>query len=212
MKKLSVLAIAALFAATANQAQGVGVSPSQDQLLSMVDVTTVFGGSQQSTINAIVASGDGIGIQANFVDTGENFSRIVLQKENLNADLSAFDSLDLQFTAFAQDIGVKPFMQTGDGFQFFETAFTSIAVADGPTVVSLDFLGGALPGLDNVRQFGFQIFGPNPSPGDDGVIGVGTILVGPAPGSAIIPEVPEPTSLAVCIAACFAACGLRRRS
>lgn len=212
MNRLIVLALTAALAASADQAQAVGVSPSQEALLDMSDVTTVFGGTQQSTIDNIVAASGGIGLSINYVDTGENFSRVVLQKENFNADLSAFDSFDLQFQAFAQDIGVKPFIQTGDGFQFFETAFTSIAVADGPTTVSLDFLGGALPGIDNVRQFGFQIFGPNPGGDDDGVIGQGTVIVTPAPGSAIFTDIPEPTTAAICAMACLASLGVRRRS
>lgn len=187
MKINAMLAVAAaLSLLVAEQSHAAGVTPSQDLLLGMVDVTTAFGSSQQSTITNTVENAGGVAYLVNWDDTGEGFTRVVLQGENLDADLSAFDSFDIQFTAFTEDIGVKPYIQTGDSFQFFETAFTSIAVADGPTVVSLDL--NFVANTDNARQFGYQIFGP----GGQGVSS--SVLVQPAAGSTIYSPIPEPTA------------------
>lgn len=201
MKTNAMLAVAAaLSLLVAERSHAVGVSPSQELLIGMVDNTLGFGATQMSTITNTVENAGGVAYLVDWDDTGESFTRVVLQGENFNADLSAFDSFDLQFTPFAEDIGVKPYVQTGDGFQFFETAFTSIAVADGPTVVSLDL--NFVANIDNVRQFGYQIFGPA-----GGVSS--TVLVQPAPGSTIFNPVPEPT--AGMLAALGMLVGWRRR-
>jgi hypothetical protein len=203
MKKLTVIAAAvAICFVTSNRVDAAAVTVPQDTLLGMVDITTVFGPTQESTITNTVPNAGGVAYLVNWDDSGESFTRVVLQGENFDADFSAFDSFDLQFTAFTEDIGVKPYIQTGAGFAFFETAFTSIAVSDGPTVVSLDLTG--VPDTDLIQQFGYQIFGPGGQDVNS------SVLVQPAPGA--VPYVPEPATSTMLVLSGLIACGLRRRS
>ena len=179
----------------------VDVTPSQAALLDMVDVTTVFGPSQTSTVLNIVPNGtDGVAYQVNWDDTGEGFTRVVFQKENVESDWSGFDNFTVTFTPFAEDIGVKPFIQTGANFDFFETAFTSIAVADGATDVPLDLTAVSNP--DQIRQFGYQIFGP----GGQGV--VSSVLVSATPGA--VQWIPEPSGGLLMVLAALSLLGIRR--
>lgn len=191
-----------LAAAISSSAFAVDITPSQSAMLEMVDITTVFGASQTSTVASYVASGDGVGLLVDWDDTGEGFTRVVFQRENVNADWSAYDNFVVTFQPFGEDIGVKPFMQTGDGFQFFETAFTSIAVADGATDVPLDL--SFVANTDNVRQFGWQIFGP----GGQGV--QSSVLILPTVGAAQF--VPEPSALSLILVGGLALLRRRRSS
>lgn len=174
-----------LAAAICSSAMAVDITPSQTAMLEMSDITTVFGATQTSTVESYVASGDGVGVLVNWDDTGEGFTRVVFQRENVNADWSSFDNFVVTFQPFGEDIGVKPYIQTGDSFQFFETAFTSISVADGATDVPLDL--SSVANADNIRQFGWQIFGP----GGQGL--QSSVLITPTVGAAQF--VPEPSAI-----------------
>ena len=175
-------------------------NPTGADLDALTDVTTVFGATQLSTIDALDTAGPGTNFDVTWrAGTGglggENFSRVVLQRANFNADLSAFDTLDLVFTPDHAGVGVKPFVQTGAGFTFFETPFISLP-ANVPTLVSFDLSG--LPDINNVRQFGFQLFGPNPAVGQ-------TIT-----GSIRVTAIPEPASIALVGLAALMALAARR--
>jgi hypothetical protein len=110
------------------------------------------------------------------------FSRVAVQKTNFNADLSAFTSFDTLVTNISGVTGTKMFVQTGPGFQFFETAF--ISLPQGSTVlVSLNL--ESLPNTSNVRQFGFQFFGGS----------------GLTTGNQVqVSSIPEPTAAALLLA------------
>jgi hypothetical protein len=180
-------------------ATAVSYNPSEADFDALADVTTVFGATQLSTIDAVDTSGPGTTIDVSWRIGpgglgGETFSRVVLQRPSFDADLSALDSLDLVFEPDHAGVGVKPFVQTGSGFAFFETPFIGLP-ANTPTIVSLDLTG--LPDTNNVRQFGFQLFGPAPAVGQ-------TIQ-----GSIRISAVPEPTCTAVAALGVLVALGAR---
>ena len=61
-------------------------------MLGMSDITTVFGPTQTSTVEDYTASGDGVGLLVNWDDTGEGFTRVVFQRENVDADWSAYEN------------------------------------------------------------------------------------------------------------------------
>ncbi len=200
MLKNSLLSLVAVLGISVH-AFAVDITPSQFAMLGMDDITTVFGASQTSTVENYVASGDGVGVLVNWDDTGEGFTRVVFQRASVDADWSAFDNFSVTFDAFGEDIGVKPYVQTGDGFAFFETEFTSIAAADGPTAVALDLT--ALADTNNVRQFGWQIFGPG------GTDLQSTVLISPTAGAT--QYLPEPSSLSLIMIAGLGLLSLRRR-
>ncbi len=170
-------------------ALAVDVTPSQQVMLDMSDVTTGFGPSQMSTVTQYTANGDGVAVLVEWDETGEGFTRVVFQKENVNADWSAFENFSVTFQPFGQDIGIKSYVQTGDGFAFNESAFTSISVAGGAMSVALDLT--SLPDTDNIRQFGWQIFGPGTPSGPIS----SSVLITPTPGA--VQYVPEPAGFAM---------------
>ena len=200
MLKNSLLSAALVFC-VALHSYSADITPSQFAMLGMDDITTVFGPTQSSTVESYMASGDGVGILVNWDDTGEGFTRVVFQRPNVNADWSAYDNFTVTFQPFGEDIGVKPYVQTGDGFAFAETDFISIGVADGPTAVPLDLT--ALADTDNIRQFGWQIFGP----GGTGL--QSSVLISPTLGAD--QYLPEPSGMSLVLLAMSGLFVLRRK-
>ena len=187
----TVVTSVALVALSTQFTHAQGFLPSEADIEAMVE-TDFSGGTQASTLDSIDTTGDGIELNITWDNSGESFTRIVMQRENFDTDLSAFSSFDLNFQTNDSGIGVKTFVQTGAGFSFFESPFTNITPG-GAQTVSLPLAG--LPDTDNVRQFGFQVFGPASGPGTVRVFGA---------------VVPEPSALALLGAGCCTLLGLRR--
>ncbi len=188
----SVIACGALVTLTANFAGAQAFLPSEADIEALVE-TDFSGGASTTTLNSIDASGTGISLDITWDDTGEGFTRVVLQRENFDLDLSSFSSLDINFQTDDSGVGVKTFVQTGAGFAFHESPFISITPGAAQTV-SLPLAG--IPDVDLVQQFGFQIFGPSSGPGTVQVFGV----------------VPEPSSVLLLTVGCATLLGMRRRA
>jgi len=196
MRKLrsiaTTVAVASLVAFAFNSAVAQQFLPSEADIEALV-VTDFSGGASTSSINSIDTAGDGIELDITWDNTGEGFSRVVLQRESFDTDLSTFSGLDLIFQTDDSGIGVQTFVQTGDGFSFTQSAFINISPG-APQVVSLDFATAGTTDTNNVRQFGFQLFGPDSGPATVRVLGV-----------------PEPSALALLAAGCATLLGWRRR-
>lgn len=149
---LGALAAAALALSVTSSVQAAAYTPSAADIQGMT--FSDFGGG--GSLTSIAPSGDGALLTMVMDATAIGFSRVAVQKTNFNADLSGFTSFDTLLTNITGVTGTKMFVQTGDGFQFFESAFISLNQG-APTLVSLNLVG--MPNTNNVRQFGFQFFG-----------------------------------------------------
>lgn len=194
---IETLCLALLTGTLVVSASAAEFTPTQTDLTESVDNTTGFGGGGALTSNTADSGGAlyTVSFDPNSNGPGNpGFTRVAIQKASFDADLSAFDSFDVIITNVSGVTGVKMFVQTGVGFAFFETPFTSLTEGVA-TTLSLDLTG--LPDTDNVRQFGFQFFGgPDASSGNQ-------VLIQP---------VPEPGSLAAVGATGFLILMRRRRS
>ncbi|WP_145445687.1 hypothetical protein [Mucisphaera calidilacus] len=139
----------------AGPAQAVIFSPTQAELEAMQDVTTAFGGG--GGLWELTLDGDGILLDMDFGPPAEGISRVVMQNQAFNADLTGFDSFDLMFTPQTFALGAKLFITTGEE-GFFESPQTQIQVGSANRL-SLPLDG--IADLDDVTSFGIQMFDPD---------------------------------------------------
>ena len=132
-------------------------SPSLSELLGLSDVTLAFGPTQTSRLESFFEDNGGVKHNVTWDATGEGFSRVVLQQGDFEKDLSDYDAFNFNVEAMMQDITIKPYVQTGADYDFFESSEQTIT-AGARSLVSFDLTG--IPNLDNTRQFGYQVFGP----------------------------------------------------
>ncbi len=134
-------------------------SPTQDDLLNVMDVTVDFGGGG-SLFDASL-DGDGVLYDMDFAPGTDDISRVVLENNSPSfTDLAGFSAFDIIFEPQTFGLGVKTFLRTGDT-GFFESNNGNIqqVSVDTPTRVELDLAG--IPDLNDVRGFGIQIFDPS---------------------------------------------------
>jgi len=182
------VAIVSMFGASA--AFAVPYSPSVAEIQSLGNDTSNFsGGLQLSTIDNVSFSPDGIHVDVTWrvgaqvtdpfgENYGETFSRIVLDgfqnNENGGAGRLLFPIYDGIKWCFMSDtpLTVQPFILTPPNYSYYQPLNDPQVPGDmSNTMVALNFnsTNPALP-LDingEIRSYGwgFQIFGPSPTPG-----------------------------------------------
>jgi hypothetical protein len=205
--------MAAAVAATTlanNTVRAAIFTPTQAELLALVDENPSFGGS--GAVSSVVAdSNGGVIVSGNFGHTGGGpqfaFDDTFFGP---NLDLSGFSDIEVEMTllpsSLTDGLDVQPFVQGGnsDGFQFVDAdTINPLSIAGGATLSDLSlapFNNGGNGPIDAIRV-GFQVF----PPGDNKV----------APATSFIQieidpvvNTPEPASLSLLG---LGACGLLAR-
>ncbi|MEQ9461489.1 MAG: hypothetical protein RIG82_11125 [Phycisphaeraceae bacterium] len=139
----------------ASQAQASIFSPSQSELLNIIDVTTSFDGGG-SLFDASL-DGDGVLYDMDFAQGTDGISRVVLENSSFTADLTGLDSFDILFNPQSFAMGLKTYLETGAG-DFYESALQQVGV-NTTQRISLPLSG--LANIDDVTSFGIQIFEPD---------------------------------------------------
>ena len=139
-------------------AQAVIFSPSQNDLLNIIDVTDDFDGG--GSLFSASLDGDGVLYDFDFAQGNDGISRVVVENQTPSfTDLTGFDSFDIIFEPQSFALGVKTFIRTGDS-GFFEHAINTQQVATNtPTRISMDL--SSIPDLNDVRSFGIEMFDPD---------------------------------------------------
>ncbi|MEM7576296.1 MAG: PEP-CTERM sorting domain-containing protein [Planctomycetota bacterium] len=135
-------------------ASAVIYSPTQSELLNIVDVTDNFGGG--GSLFEAFEDGSGVIYDFDFAPGGDGISRVVLENDTFTTDLSSFDSFDILFTPQSFNLNVKSYLITGeDGF--FESTTQQIGLnSESRIALPLD----QVENTDDVRGYGLQIFDP----------------------------------------------------
>ncbi|WP_428387663.1 hypothetical protein [Mucisphaera sp.] len=150
-----LIAASALTLASALPADASIFSPSQSELLDIIDVTASFDGG--GSLFAASLDGDGVLYDMDFAQGTDGISRVVLENSAFAADLTGLDSFDILFNPQTFAMGVKTYIETGAG-DFFESPLQQVGV-NTTQRISLPLTG--LSGLEDVNAFGVQIFDPD---------------------------------------------------
>ena len=135
--------------------------PTLSELLGVDEVTRNWIPEATSVLNRYYEEDGGVNYDMTWDSTGEGFSRLVMQRRHLGSDWTAYDSVEFVVEAITGHVDFKPFLSTGE-WEFTEPIWDPIHIPEGTeTVISVDFDDLTNPPiLNDVRQLGFQAFGP----------------------------------------------------